>query len=112
MDYIDIVVLPSLMPPRLSAHDITKHFGAASALNAVRFELNSGEIHALVGENGAGKSTLARILSGSISADSGQISLDGQPASLGHPLDAQRLGIGRLLRRRVFFVYRSEHRTQ
>jgi ribose transport system ATP-binding protein len=82
------------MPPLLSAHEITKHFGAATALNAARFELNSGEIHALVGENGAGKSTLARILSGSISADSGQISLDGQSVSLGHPLNAQRLGIG------------------
>jgi ribose transport system ATP-binding protein len=82
------------MPPLLSAHEITKHFGTATALNAVRFELNSGEIHALVGENGAGKSTLARILSGSISADSGQISLDGQNVSLGHPLYAQRLGIG------------------
>ena len=82
------------MPPLLSALDITKHFGAAKALNAASFELNLGEIHALVGENGAGKSTLARILSGSISADSGRISLDGQSVSLGHPLNAQRLGIG------------------
>ena len=82
------------MPPLLSAHEITKHFGAATALNAARFELNSREIHALVGENGAGKSTLARILSGSISADSGQIWLDGLRVSLGHPLNAQRLGIG------------------
>ena len=92
--YIDIVLWPSLMPPLLLARDITKHFGAAKALNAASFELNAGEIHALVGENGAGKSTLARILSGSIAADSGRIFLDGQAVSLGHPLDAQRLGIG------------------
>jgi ABC-type sugar transport system ATPase subunit len=82
------------MSPLLLAHDITKEFGAARALNSAHFELNAGEIHALVGENGAGKSTLARILSGSMSADSGRISLDGQPVLLGRPLDAQRLGIG------------------
>jgi ribose transport system ATP-binding protein len=82
------------MDPLLVAHDITKHFGAAIALNAARFELASGEIHALVGENGAGKSTLARILSGSLAADSGHISLAGQRVSLGHPQNAQRLGIG------------------
>jgi ribose transport system ATP-binding protein len=82
------------MHPLLVAYDITKHFGAAIALDAARFELASGEIHALVGENGAGKSTLARILSGSLTADSGHISLDGQRVSLGHPQNAQRLGIG------------------
>jgi ribose transport system ATP-binding protein len=84
------------MPPLLQAQAVNKHFGAVRALDSASFELASGEIHALVGENGAGKSTLARILSGSITADSGsgQISLDGQRVSLGHPLDAQRLGIG------------------
>jgi ABC-type sugar transport system ATPase subunit len=82
------------MPPLLLAHEITKDFGAARALKSARLELNAGEIHALVGENGAGKSTLARILSGSTSADSGRISLDGEHVSLGHPLNAQRLGIG------------------
>ena len=82
------------MPPLLLARGITKDFGAARALDSACFELNAGEIHALVGENGAGKSTLARILSGSISADSAEISLDGEPVSLDHPLNAQRLGIG------------------
>jgi ABC-type sugar transport system ATPase subunit len=82
------------MPPLLSARDITKHFGAAKALDSASFELDLGEIHALVGENGAGKSTMARILSGSITADSGQMVLDGAQVALGHPLEARRLGIG------------------
>jgi ribose transport system ATP-binding protein len=82
------------MPALLTVHGITKHFGAAAALKGAQFELESGEIHALVGENGAGKSTLARILSGSISADGGQICLDGRVVSLSHPQSAQRLGIG------------------
>ena len=51
-------------------------------------------MHALVGENGAGKSTLARILAGSTRADSGAISIDGEPVAIASPLDAQRLGIG------------------
>jgi ribose transport system ATP-binding protein len=82
------------MPPLLLAQDISKDFGAARALNSAGFELNAGEIHALMGENGAGKSTLARILSGSISADSGRISLEGRDVLLDSPLNAQRLGIG------------------
>ena len=82
------------MRPLLLAHGITKDFGAARALDSAHFELNAGEIHALVGENGAGKSTLARIVSGSLSADAGEISLDGERVSLGHPLNAQRQGIG------------------
>jgi ABC-type sugar transport system ATPase subunit len=82
------------MAPLLLAQDIDKHFGGVAALTAARFDLNPGEVHALMGENGAGKSTLARIFAGSIRADSGQIRLDGRPISVGNPLDAQRLGIG------------------
>jgi len=47
-----------------------------------------------MGENGAGKSTLAKIIAGSVRADSGQIFLDETPAEIHSPLDAQRLGIG------------------
>jgi ribose transport system ATP-binding protein len=82
------------MTPLLSAKGINKRFGGTFALRAAQFELGSGEVHALVGENGAGKSTLARVLAGSAQADGGQIFLEGRQVSIGHPLDAQRLGIG------------------
>jgi ABC-type sugar transport system ATPase subunit len=78
----------------LLAEDIDKHFGGIAALSAARFELAAGEVHALMGENGAGKSTLARICAGSHRPDSGRIVLQGREVALGHPLDAQRLGIG------------------
>jgi putative multiple sugar transport system ATP-binding protein len=44
--------------------NITKLFSGVRALNDVSFDVEEGEIHAIVGENGAGKSTLMNILSG------------------------------------------------
>jgi ribose transport system ATP-binding protein len=82
------------MPNLLQAEGISKHYGGVYALKRARFSLAGGEVHALMGENGAGKSTLARILAGSTKADEGVISLDGKPVHIGHPLEAQRLGIG------------------
>ena len=62
----------------LRMQDISKAFPGVQALNSVDFSVDHGEIHALVGENGAGKSTLMKILTGSLTSDSGQISLDDQ----------------------------------
>jgi len=82
------------MASLLLAQGINKRFGGVAALTSARFELDRGEVHALMGENGAGKSTLARILAGLVRPDSGRIALDGQDISPANPLDAQQLGIG------------------
>jgi ABC-type sugar transport system ATPase subunit len=82
------------MASLLSARGIDKHFGGVIALAAARFDLELGEVHALMGENGAGKSTFARVLAGSVQADDGQIWLEGSRVSIADPLDAQRVGIG------------------
>lgn len=79
--------------PLVSMENISKRYPGVLALDNARFELKSGEVHALVGENGAGKSTLVKILSGIATADSGKIFLDGQEIKLDGPRSAQDKGI-------------------
>ena len=57
----------------LSLSSVSKEFPGVKALDKVHFDLNEGEVHAIVGENGAGKSTLMKILSGIYKKDSGEI---------------------------------------
>jgi ribose transport system ATP-binding protein len=73
---------------------IVKTFPGVRALDGVTFDVEAGEVHALVGENGAGKSTLMRILAGALPADAGEISLEGRPVVIDGPKTAERLGIG------------------
>ena len=79
------------MPELLRADGIGKRYGGVHALRNASLALSAGEAHALVGENGAGKSTLARIVAGSVRPDAGRILIDGKPASIRNPLEAQRL---------------------
>lgn len=60
------------------AREITKSFPGVRALSGVDFQVEPGEIHALVGVNGAGKSTLVKIMSGVYAADNGEMLLDGE----------------------------------
>jgi ribose transport system ATP-binding protein len=78
----------------LRVEAVHKHYDGVQALRGATFSLASGEVHALMGENGAGKSTLAKVVAGSVHADTGQIFLDGKAVAIKSPLDAQRLGIG------------------
>ena len=78
----------------LRVENVTRHYGGVTALRAAHFALRKGEVHALIGENGAGKSTLAKIIAGSVRPDHAEIEIDGRPAAIASPLDAQRLGIG------------------
>ena len=77
----------------LALRDFSKSFGPVRALHEVDFEVDSGEIVALVGDNGAGKSTLIKCLSGAESPNGGEINLDGQAVNFRSPQDARAHGI-------------------
>ena len=68
----------SKAPYILEMRNISKSFGGVHALRDVSFECRPGTVNALVGENGAGKSTLIKVLSGALSADSGEILFKGE----------------------------------
>ncbi|MHB8279599.1 MAG: sugar ABC transporter ATP-binding protein [Candidatus Humimicrobiaceae bacterium] len=72
---------------------IEKSFPGVHALSQCRFELRSGEVHALVGENGAGKSTLMKVLTGVYMKDAGSIIYKGSEIEIPNPRAAQHLGI-------------------
>ena len=79
--------------PILALTGIYKRFGAVQALTDVDFQVDTGEVVALVGDNGAGKSTLVKVIAGVNPADSGVILFDGREVTIAHPQDAQALGI-------------------
>ena len=72
---------------------ITKNFGALTANDNINLRVETGEIHAILGENGAGKSTLMNILYGLLAPDSGQILIDEKPITIFEPSDALAAGI-------------------
>src|SRR5438552_4059331 len=80
-------------PPFLELRGITKRFPGVLALNGVSLDVRAGEVHALLGENGAGKSTLIKVIAGVYHADAAEIRIDGRPASIRNPHDAQTLSI-------------------
>ena len=77
----------------LEMKGIRKSFGATHALKDVRFTVEKGEVHMLLGENGAGKSTLMKILAGSLAADAGSIYWEGKEIEITSPSVARNLGI-------------------
>jgi ABC-type uncharacterized transport system ATPase subunit len=78
----------------LQASGITKRFPGVLANDHVSFDLEKGEIHALLGENGAGKSTLMNILYGLYQPDEGEIRINDRPTRITSPHDAIAQGVG------------------
>lgn len=78
---------------RLQVVDISKTFGITKALKNVSFNINKGEVHALIGENGSGKSTLTNMLTGIYQMETGSFILDGQEIHPKNQVDANNMGI-------------------
>ena len=72
------------MNPILNVFSITKTFGNLIANDNITFEVNKGEVLAILGENGAGKTTLMNILFGHYTPDKGKISFEGQQMTFGN----------------------------
>ena len=79
--------------PVLSLKGVSKSFGPVQALSDVDFEVQPGEVVALVGDNGAGKSTLVKTIAGIHPPDAGTISSRARRCTIHGPSDAVHLGI-------------------
>jgi len=77
----------------LEYHGITKGFPGVQALDDVSFKIETGTVHALVGENGAGKSTLMKVTGGAYIPEGGEVVYKGEKVSFLQPADALQKGI-------------------
>ena len=78
---------------RLQVKHVSKNFGITKALKDVSFNINKGEVHALIGENGSGKSTMTNMLTGIYTLESGQFILDGKEVHPKNQVEANEEGI-------------------
>lgn len=77
----------------ISLRNVSKNFGAVSALTDIDLDVHAGEVVALVGDNGAGKSTLVKVLAGVHPPSSGTIRFMGQEVAMTNPAAALDMGI-------------------
>ena len=83
------------MPALLQVRGLSKRFGGLTAINAVDFEVQEGEIRGLIGPNGSGKSTFFNLLSGIYQADAGTVIFDGNDITRWQPHKIAAHGVAR-----------------
>lgn len=81
------------MTALLQTQDLQAFYGDAQALFGIDFELNAGELVAIIGANGAGKSTFLKCLTGLVKAKPEAIRWKGQPVGGQSPGDIVRQGL-------------------
>ena len=71
----------AVKPSAISTRNLTKRFGALTALDSLTLELEAGDIFGFIGPNGAGKSTTMKILAGLMEPTSGSAAVLGKPVA-------------------------------
>ena len=79
--------------PILEAKGLSRSFGHVRALGGADFDINAGEVVALIGDNGAGKSTLVKALTGNLPLDEGELYFEGKRVTISSPQQASALGM-------------------
>jgi ribose transport system ATP-binding protein len=82
--------------PIISFKAVSKAFPGVKALDNIQFDIQEGEVHALIGENGAGKSTLLNILHGIYNEYDGEVWIEGKKAAFRNAQDAIKAGISKV----------------
>ena len=85
----------------ISIRNVTKNFGGKNVLNGLSLEIPRGETLVIMGQSGCGKSVLLKIITGLMSADSGEIWFDGTEIS---SLSGKKMNT---LRRRIGMLFQS-----
>jgi branched-chain amino acid transport system ATP-binding protein len=91
----------------LNVENLQVSYGAIHALKGVTFNMDEGEIVALIGGNGAGKSTTLNTISGIIRPDSGSISFKGEDITQISPAQIVQMGIVQVPEGRKIFARMS-----
>ena len=68
----------------LQISNLHKRFGEKQVLRGIDLNVPKGSIFGLAGQNGAGKTTIMKTILGLLAADTGEITVNGQPVVLGH----------------------------
>src|SRR3990172_10723311 len=85
--------MPDEVTPLIKLKQITKQYGAVTALDSVDFHIAPGEVVGLLGDNGAGKSTLIKILSGIVQPTFGSIVYQGKEVKIRSRRESYEMGI-------------------
>jgi len=87
----------------LETRDLSKSFGALTAVNAVNLRVEAGTLHSIIGPNGAGKTTLFNLLTGQFPPSAGRITFDGRDITGTRAHRIAHLGLARSFQRTNVF---------
>ncbi|HWM56883.1 MAG TPA: ABC transporter ATP-binding protein [Pseudonocardia sp.] len=90
---------------------LSRSFGALKAVQEVDLEVGAGSRHALIGPNGAGKSTLFKLITGTLRADAGSVTLEGRTVTELSEVRRSRIGMSQTMQHASLFTSMTARET-